>query len=200
MKFLFKFRQVFVALLVAFLTANVIAATAVSGSIINLSNGHTYYLLSASSWQDAEAAALTMDGNLVTINDAEEQAWVFNTFGSFGGTDRSLWIGLSRNGLSTSFQWVDGTTVSYTNWLPGQPDSNPLGPELYVHMIRTGNGFGAAPGYWNDLASPNAYYPEFNPIQGVVETSPVPEVPTYALMLPGMLAVFLASLGGRRNR
>jgi len=57
----------------------------ISGPIVNPGNGHTYYLLSPDTWTASQAAAVSLGGNLVTINDAAEQTWVFGTFAGFGG-------------------------------------------------------------------------------------------------------------------
>jgi hypothetical protein len=125
----------------------------------------------------------------VTINDAAEQTWVFATFGSYGGVDRSLWIGLTDAGHEGTFTWVSGEPVTYTNWLPGQPD-NAYGDENYAHMMRTGNGFGHPGGLWNDLASPFSPFPQFDPIHGVVEVNTVAAVPepsAFALLGSGMI-------------
>jgi hypothetical protein len=62
--------------------------------VTNSANGHVYYLLPQSTWSASEADAQALGGHLVTINDQAEQQWVFSTFGSYGGTDKSLWIGL----------------------------------------------------------------------------------------------------------
>lgn len=144
------------------------------GPVINPANGHSYYLLTGSSWHVAQASALLLGGNLVTINDAAEQEWVFSTFGSWGGQDRSLWIGLNDEASEGNFVWVSGEPVTYTLWQPGQPDNN--GNEDYAHMIRTGNGFGHPPGTWNDLSDPETPFTQFDPIQGVVEVS-VEQIP-----------------------
>jgi Lectin C-type domain/PEP-CTERM motif len=114
-----------------------------------------------------------LGGHLATINDDAEQNFVFSTFGSYGGVNRSLWIGLNDAAQEGNFVWVSGETPSYTHWLPGQPGNN--GDEDYVHMLRTGNAFQVTPGDWNDLASPNSpFYSAFSPIEGVVETVPEP--------------------------
>jgi hypothetical protein len=161
-----------------------------AGPVVNPANGHGYYLLTESTWQAAEAEAGTLGGHLVTINDAAEQAWVFSTFGSYGGNHRSLWIGLSDAASEGTFVWASGEAVTFTYWLPGQPDSNTIG-EDYVHMLRTGNGFSVSPGYWNDLNSPVGPFPQFNPIHGVVEVNSIPAVPE-----PGSLVgMALGALG-----
>jgi len=149
------------------------------GPIVNPANEHTYYLLTQSSWQAAQAQALTLDGNLATINDAAEQAWVFSEFGFYGGQERSLWLGLNDEAVEGSFVWASGEPVGYYNWLPGLPD-NAYGDENYVHMMRSGNGFGHPGGTWNDLASPISPFPQFDPIHGVVEVNSVP-VPSNAV-------------------
>src|SRR5262249_40507834 len=43
-----------------------------AGPIRNPATGHDYYLLTESSWTDAEAQAVALGGHLVTINNAEE--------------------------------------------------------------------------------------------------------------------------------
>lgn len=39
-------------------------------------------------------------------------------------------IGLSK--VNFTWQWVDGTNANYTNWLPGEPDSNAPYVDLLV--------------------------------------------------------------------
>ena len=152
-------------------------APVVAGPLTNLANGHTYYLLAEDSWQNSEARAQVLGGHLVTINDAAEQNWVFSTFGSYGGVNRSLWLGYRRTDPSGPFSWVSGETPGYTNWAVAEPD-NVGKTEGYAHMICTGNAFNQVPGTWNDLSSPNAGFSTYNPLHGVVEVQPTtPVVP-----------------------
>lgn len=174
-------------------------AEIIVGPIVNPANAREYFLLTESSWQDAEAEAVALGGHLATINDSAEQDWVFSTFGSFGGVDRSLWIGLNDAASEGNFVWVSGEAVTYTNWLPGQPDDFGVGRENYVHMLRTGNGYGVAPGFWNDLASPNSSYPVFDPISGVVERAHAVPEPASLVML-GTSALVMLGHGWRRRR
>jgi hypothetical protein len=97
-------------------------------------------------------------------------------FGSYGGRERSLWLGLNDAVTEGQFLWASEEPVSYTNWLPGQPD-NAYGDEDFAHMMRTGNGYGHPGGFWNDLASPSSPFDQFDPIHGVVE---IPEEPILA--------------------
>ena len=152
-------------------------APVVAGPLTNLANGHTYYLLAEDTWQNSEARAQVLGGHLVTINDAAEQNWVFSTFGSYGGVNRSLWLGYRRTDPSGPFSWVSGETPGYTNWAVAEPD-NVGKTEGYAHMIRTGNAFNQVPGTWNDLSSPNSGFSTYNPLHGVVEVQPTtPVVP-----------------------
>lgn len=145
------------------------AATLV-GPVINPANHHSYFLLEEDSWQNSEAQAVDLGGHLVTINDQAEQDWVFSTFGSYGGTNRGLWIGLREGNVEGNYQWSSGESVDYSHWLPGQPDNSLVtSGESYVHMLNSGNEYGHPGGFWNDLASPNTGFPTFNPLCGVVE-------------------------------
>jgi hypothetical protein len=136
-------------------------------------NGHRYYLLSEDTWQASERVANELGGHLVTVNDLDEQRLIFDTFGGWGGVDRSLWIGLRRVGVEGEFRWTSGETVGFTHWLPSQPDNSPSsGGEGFVHMINSGNEYGHKGGLWNDIASPNLVFPTFDPICGVVEVIP----------------------------
>src|SRR5262245_38513612 len=82
-------------------------------------NGHTYYLLSTSSWTDAEAAAIGLGGHLVTINDAAENNFLVNQWAS-GPNERSLWIGFNDAAVEGTFVWSSGQPVTYTNWNGGE--------------------------------------------------------------------------------
>jgi hypothetical protein len=70
------------SVLAAFILAGVqsgFAASPISNAIFNPANGHSYYLLSFDTWSNSEAEAVTLGGHLVTINDAAEQSFVYNT-------------------------------------------------------------------------------------------------------------------------
>ena len=96
------------------------AGSILAGPITNPANGHGYYLLSPTDWNAAEALAVTLGGHLATINDAEENAWVLATFGSY---DETLWIGLNDRAVENAFGWVNGETTGYRNWETGEPNN-----------------------------------------------------------------------------
>jgi hypothetical protein len=85
-----------------------VQATVLSGPMTNPANGHVYYLLDTASWTDSEAEALTLGGHLVTINNAAENDWVFDTFVPLLPTDvfATLWIGLNDAAQEGTFVWV----------------------------------------------------------------------------------------------
>jgi len=113
-------------------------ATSVTTPVFSYNNKH-YTLSTAGSWTQAQAQAVSLGGNLVTVNDAVENQFLVNTF---GGTER-LWIGFTDEVTEGVFKWANGEAVTYTNWAPGEP--NNVGNEDYAEF----NAGGA--GKWNDL-------------------------------------------------
>jgi hypothetical protein len=109
--------------------------------------------------------AVSLGGNLVTINDHEEDAWVFSQFSHFGGRVRDLWIGLNDVAVEGSMVWASGEPVDYTHWVPREPNNSGRGEH---HVVI----WGARPhfaygGFWNDLSDSGGRY----------RTSGVVEVP-----------------------
>ena len=129
---------------------------------VNPANNHTYHLLSASSWSDAASVARSLDGFLVTIDDADEDQWLFDTFAVNNGTTRHLWTGLSDSQNEGDFRWHDGTPFLYRNWGEGQPGDGD--DEDYIHITGTNMG-SIEPASWNDLEND----PQYFPVYGVVE-------------------------------
>jgi Ca2+-binding RTX toxin-like protein len=127
-------------------------------------NGNTYRLTNSGTWQEAQAEAQSLGGNLVTIDSQEEQDWLVSTFRD----TEQLWIGYTDEETEGQFKWANGETSTYTNWFPGttgispQPDNGGPDGEDYVVM-----NFGAA-GQWNDYPSNFTY-------RGIIEI----QQPTY---------------------
>jgi len=147
--------------------------------------GHTYFLLSPAFWLDTEAAAVTLGGHLVTIDDAAENDFVANRFGVFSA-GRNLWIGLTDQDVEGTFVWTSGAPVVYTNWGPGEPNdchlvNNVCTTEDYAHIMAFGI---PADGQWNDLKSDLVEW------YGVAEVDHVvPEPSTIALFSLGVAGV-----------
>ncbi|MCK5944073.1 MAG: hypothetical protein KAI24_18960 [Planctomycetes bacterium] len=97
------------------------------------SNGREYALLDPMPWAQAEAAAVAAGGHLATLRSSSEEAWIRQQFGD------TLWIGLTDAAQEGTWVWTSGEPVTYTNWLPGEP--NNASNEDFTAL---------APGGWND--------------------------------------------------
>lgn len=139
--------------------------------VLNPINGNFYQRVSdpGISWDDAVTAAagtsfMGMQGRLVTLNDAQENDFVFG----LGGVNFH-WIGGFQNTASPTYsepdggwEWITGEPFTYTNWAVGEPnDTGSFGAEDYLELL---DGFGFAPS-WNDAAQmehPAGYIIEFS--------------------------------------
>ena len=123
-------------------------------------NGSQYLVLETAVWEKAQAYAESLGGNLVTINDAAEEKWLQDTF----GTSEMFWIGLSDAETEGTWKWASGEVSDwvkgaanegiYTNWSPGQPDDY-NGFQDYAVMNYTMSGTTA--NLWDDHNSDNQY-------------------------------------------
>lgn len=116
------------------------------GSFIyeNPDNGHLYIFSEPDTWYGAQAQAEALGGNLVTINDGDEQEWLLDTFGS----KRAFWAGLTDNEIYNpsgegNFKWVSGESSSFDNW-PAPEPNNSRGVEDSLELNFTSRGV------WND--------------------------------------------------
>ncbi len=105
--------------------------------------GKTYTFCRSGVWwtQGREFCQQERGADLVVLNDAEEDAWVFQTAAE--QSRRDYWIGLSDRDHEGQFTWVDGAASEYRRWKLGQPD-NGGGSEDCAH-------YRANDGEWNDL-------------------------------------------------
>ena len=114
-------------------------------------NGNKYYQSDAyTTWPEARANAEALGGQLVVIDDAGENAFVeAATAGTF------IWIGLTDETSEGTFTWVNGNSLTYANWYPGEPDNGggALGSD-YVVMTFSGQ--------WED-------YPAFASLPYILE-------------------------------
>lgn len=154
-------------------------AAILAGPVTNSANGHVYYLLTAGTWTASEAEAVQLGGNLVTINDAAENGWVFTNFASFGGVDRSLWLGLNDQATEGTWTWISGEPVTFTNWASGEPNSSGGGgfEEDFALMSPNNSGIPTlTPGSWADASDTGIGITIHTPIHGVVEVicAPLP--------------------------
>jgi len=156
--------------------------------------GSSYFLLDKSSWFDAQVQAELMGGNLITINSAEENYFIYDLWGAQGTSPESrdyLWLGLTDEDEEGNFVWVSGEDVTYTNFKPGEPNDTSH-RENHVYMWYRGAG---TEGTWNDF--PGSLGVDYQTgIYGVVE------IPNTASSVPvfGSAAISLALLSLFRLR
>jgi hypothetical protein len=170
------------------------AVSTISAPTVNPANQHIYYLLSSSTWTDAEAFGQTLGGHLVTLNNAAEDSWVYNTFSSYGGGDRTLWIGLNDAASEGHFVWANGESLTYTHWSPGEPN-NFQGAEDYATIFNPSD---SRASFWNDSDNLNTYRPDgfLVPAYGVIEV--VPEPGAFALLGCGAIVLALSRRTARK--
>jgi predicted outer membrane repeat protein len=171
----------------------------VTGPLKNPANNHFYYLLTQNTWTGSEAEAVAMGGHLASINDVDEDSWVYSTFSTYGGVNRILWIGLNDLRLAGQWEWTSGESFSYSHWSSGEP--NNIGQEHYVSIY--GPGIPRPAGTWNndydrdyfeDWGASGGYF-------GVVEfNEPTPVItdePRGQNVKPGSQVAFAVSISGQ---
>jgi len=113
-------------------------------------NGGTRYLfcLDVTTWEQARDKCRDYGSELLRVDDAAEQAFVWGAATDAVGPD-DWWIGLTDAQTEGTFVWSDGHAMgSFASWAPDQPDQG--GAEMTmeedcVEMIAEQDG------NWNDL-------------------------------------------------
>ncbi|CAJ0923487.1 unnamed protein product, partial [Mesorhabditis belari] len=91
------------------------------------------YLAKTDSWykvigqemafDEAEAYCASRRSRLVSIHSQEENDFVWKLVKTVP-SNWAFWIGLKRNpNKGNAFEWMDGSSVNFTNWYLGEPDS-----------------------------------------------------------------------------
>ncbi|XP_077976842.1 C-type mannose receptor 2-like [Glandiceps talaboti] len=76
-------------------------------------------------------------GSLVTIDNAEENLFLYG----FSRDANTLWIGATDSNSEGTWQWQDGSEISYSNWASNEPN-DAGGKEDCAHLRGAGD--------WND--------------------------------------------------
>ena len=141
-------------------------------------------------WTEAEAEAVTLGGHLASVNDAEEQRFLIETFLQGPDKLRPFWIGLSDAASEGRFAWSSGEPLRFTRWENGEP--NDLQGEDYVamnwHFARFQGGFRddgqalAELGSWNDTPNAGSSFaaPSYGEAFGIMEVTRHPLLPVFS--------------------
>lgn len=127
----------------AFLTLCIMLMFILGASVVSAANlpsggkwfkNNYYYLFNNKvNWMSAKKECEKLGGQLVIIDSAKEDEFVYNYYSSNGYSDG--WLGGYNKGTAQNpdWRWLDGRKMSsYTNWKPGQPDYDSSGSEAYV--------------------------------------------------------------------
>uniref|UniRef100_A0AAQ6ANF3 C-type lectin domain-containing protein n=1 Tax=Amphiprion ocellaris TaxID=80972 RepID=A0AAQ6ANF3_AMPOC len=109
---------------------------------------YLFNFLSQRTWSDARADCVNQGGDLLSITEPFEQAFIQGMTFTLNPTGISLWMG-GHDSVTEGYSWSDGTPLSHTNWGYGEPN-NHEGREECVEMVSSTNG---TQSWWNDLNS-----------------------------------------------
>ncbi|MBY0111771.1 MAG: hypothetical protein K2Y21_03035 [Phycisphaerales bacterium] len=161
------------------------AVSIVVGPVYNAANGSRYYKITGGDWNQLRAFAVSMGGDLASIDDADENAWVR---ANVVGNNTKPYIGLNDAGVEGTLVWSNGSTSTYRNWRLGEPSNSAA--KDYVRYDAS------VAGTWEIVTV--AFGPE-----AIVEISPIGGVPA-PIRVPGEVPVLLnafatlASVGARQ--
>ena len=131
--------------------------------------GSSYYeIVAGPSWTKAKENAISLGGNLASIQTSEENTYLFTNIVST--QSNHVWIGGSDQELEGSFKWSDNSPWSYANWASGEPNNASVNS-----VAIKGEDFAA---FWLDgsggwIDARDEYYIE----QGRVEMNGIAEIP-----------------------
>ncbi|XP_069715636.1 macrophage mannose receptor 1-like isoform X5 [Phaenicophaeus curvirostris] len=114
-------------------------------------------------WREALISCNKSNGNLASIHNLKEHGFILSQLG-YEDADE-LWIGLNDLNTQMYFEWSDGTPVTYTKWLRGEPTHSINSQEDCTIMA-------GKDGYWADSACDRklGYICRREPLQGVSGT------------------------------
>uniref|UniRef100_A0A1A8MEC8 Macrophage mannose receptor 1-like n=2 Tax=Nothobranchius pienaari TaxID=704102 RepID=A0A1A8MEC8_9TELE len=101
-------------------------------------NGHCFHLQrTTQTWPDAQRECRKDGGDLVTINNVEDQSFVISQLG-YASSDE-LWIGFNDRRTEGLFDWSDHATVTFTSWEFGKPTVSGLSEDCVFIRGENGN-------------------------------------------------------------
>lgn len=112
--------------------------------VFNPGTHHWYKMTRASTWQEAENRAVSIQGHLLSLEDAHENDWIFQNFGSYG----PLWIGFTDDLQEGLWTWTSGDQITFLNWDSGQPNGGPS--QNHAAMLPSGT---PSASFWADFSA-----------------------------------------------
>lgn len=108
-------------------TCEVSNVGALQGSCTEHSAGGSDYLFCADEvlWETAQELCFAVGADLVTLDDATENADISNTAYTHPSGLTSWWIGYNDQGSEGAWEWVSGQSPGYESWQPGEPNNSP---------------------------------------------------------------------------
>jgi formylglycine-generating enzyme required for sulfatase activity len=107
-----------------------------------------YMIVEGPTWEAAEANAVNLGGHLVTINDAEENAFIkTEILDKIPRSEEGMYIGWRIPVVGNTWGWISNEVASFTNWASGCPNGNSL--EKYAII-----GIGGKWDDWTNQAGP----------------------------------------------
>ena len=118
------------------------AAEAIEGyQFIGQSDSSRYYLSDESynppsGWDDQELFAQSHGGHLADIHSLEENQFIFDNV-TTSGIDivDGYWLGFSDYEEEGTWTWTSGAPVTFTAWLPYEPNNTSSIGEHWAHMV-----------------------------------------------------------------
>ncbi len=149
-------------------------------------NGNEYRMTAPMNWTAAEFQARANGAHLVTINDADENNWIFNTLLPAAPAYIGAWIGIWDGETEGAFRWISGEPVTYVNWKPNVPNDNG-GIEDYGHIYTS---ISDTPIQWNDWKGGHS-------LPGIVERRISNAIATHSGSDSPRVGVSILSVGDR---
>ena len=101
---------------------------------------------SAMTWLQAQTFCRGLKGELVKINSAEENEFVWD-LATRQAPSVKYWIGLKWNSTANDFYWYDHSVPVYNNWAPGEPNGNASEPCGHMYGLSSPS----SKQRWNDI-------------------------------------------------
>ena len=81
------------------------------------------FCLAPQTWADARVECGMRGGDLVVIDDAQENDAIAGQISVIEGTLGQWWFGLNDIALEGSYVWLDGLPLVYSRWALGEPNN-----------------------------------------------------------------------------